>query len=159
MHAVLIQALYPPLSLLDCLLWWAAIAAHFWLAHMGGVVVRGRPAIKIPARVLDYGPNNKMAQFSVSIDHRCNLFLMSNVDFFLANRVESRDTLWPDEKTINLIVTLRVGIGITLVKIISRSIRLFAMSNAFIAELDFIRLQAASGRRSRGSWVFLSVLE
>jgi len=82
MHAVLIQALYPPLSLLDCLLWWAAIAAHFWLAHMGGVVVRGRPAIKIPARVLDYGPNNKMAQFSVSIDHRCNLFLMSNVDFF-----------------------------------------------------------------------------
>jgi len=28
MYAVLIQALYPPLSLLDCLLSWAAIAAH-----------------------------------------------------------------------------------------------------------------------------------
>lgn len=28
MHAVLIQALYPPLSLLDCLLSWVAIATY-----------------------------------------------------------------------------------------------------------------------------------
>jgi hypothetical protein len=28
MHAVLIRALYPPSSLLDCLLSWTSIAAH-----------------------------------------------------------------------------------------------------------------------------------